>query len=63
MMVKSKSELDIGGRETSFLAPTGAQEVTLCVCVSVYPSVIFVNSSLNLHAIFMHSLSSQLAVS
>ena len=46
-----------------FLAPTGAQEVTLSVCVSVCPSVIFVNSSLNLHAIFMQSLSSQLAVS
>ena len=30
------------------LAPTGAQEVTLCVCLSV----IMLNSSLNLHAIF-----------
>ena len=32
-----------------FLALTGAQEVTLSVCVSVFVSMIFVNSSLNLH--------------
>ena len=43
----------------NFLAPTGAQEVTLCVCVSVRPSVclsvIMLNSSLNLHDIMQQS--------
>jgi hypothetical protein len=38
-----------------FLAPTGAQEVTLSVCLSI-PFII-------LHSIFMQSLSSLLAVS
>ena len=33
----------------TFLAPTGAQEVALFVC----PCVTFINSSLNLHSIFM----------
>ena len=44
-----------------FLAPTGAQEVSMSVCVCVCPSVVFLNSSLNhkssynLHAIFVQS--------
>ena len=46
-----------------FLASTGAQEVTLCVRLCVCLSVIFVNSSLNLHAIFMQSVISHLTVS
>ena len=39
-----------------FLAPTRAQEVTLSVQPCVHVSMIFRNSSLNLHAVFMLSL-------
>ena len=38
-----------------FLALTGAQEVALWVCPSVRPSVIMLNSALNLHDIMQQS--------
>ena len=38
------------------MAPTGAQEVTLCVCVSIDDYVELFNYSCKLHANIIHSL-------
>ena len=57
-------KLGIAYKVQLFLAPTGAQEVTMSICVCVCPSVIFLNpsSSCNLYAVSEQSLNSLLAI-